>query len=734
MSSTIISAVTKGISGGFTGLGHTVDVWLFGIAGALLLFLVFGDHFLAMIHSLIQWLHIGSNTTAQIAKAVHIGQASQALIPYTPWTPGGYTLGMGGGSQGTALSIPWSPSWTIIVGGLWAVSLLLGILALYRGQRLGRPVMLWSPLLVGIVIFALPPALPGLLTAFWHIFTPHLTTALGSTIGLSAAQSATLITNPFWIWGAMWGISGAHGLAYSKVPLLISAPLTIAVAGHIAQAFTSMAKLAEGNISLLRETADWLYSVFDISVLLTVGMTVVLVLWTLLVLSAAIWLGISPAWIWIAALDPWSPELLGAVIGVALRAFAVQLGAWVWVAGVVVMDGGTNHGPFGLSVAFTGLTPWLTVLWTLLGIVLAWRYWMLPAWALLRHVQIDVAAWWTHTQEQMASVLGGTGHRVAQVGQQVREFSPQVGAYWIAGGETLEAAGEAWTDRARWRGMQAQWTEGEREGARRSGIGSGGASWQHPGAYAIGREGNSPASGTAASGAGARRSGTASGSAPSAASGGHAEAPSAPQHWMIPWQLRPNNRWEGQATSPDHAEQIRQALVKQWTDQGLTAAPPTLPKPSNQQLQAEARSQATKDMQAQPYFEAHPEAASDWIASRTDQLVQWKISQLQRTQLPTWRDTGALPDVTTEGNLIHITAQPGTRLAPAVLRTVQKPTQIDAPPLTRQRGGRTEVYRQGIWVAQSPQDTASPSPSRVHDPWADAPAPHLPEGGPSNES
>lgn len=726
--STIVNAVTKGISGGFAGLGHTVDVWLFGIAGALLLFLVFGDHFLGMIQALVQWLHIGSKTAGQIAGAAHVHTASHGLISYMPWTPGGYTIGAHGHlSQGTALHIPWSPSWTILVGGLWAVGLLLGILALYRGQRIGRPVMLWSPLAVGLAVFALPPALPMILTAFWHLFTPHLIIAIGSTIGLSASQSVSLITNPFWIWGAMWGISGTHGIAYGKMPMLISAPLTIAVAGHIAQAFTSMAKMAEGNISLLRETANWLYSIFDISVLLTVAMTVLLALWTLLLLSAALWLGISPLWIWIAALDPWSPELLGAVIGVALRAFAVQLGAWVWVAGVVVMDGGSNHGPFGLAPGFAGLTPWLTVAWTILGIELAWRYWVLPAWLLIRHVQVDVAAWWTQTQERMASVMGKTGRRIVQTGQQWG-----LGESWSAVGEALQTTSQQWSDQARWRGLQAQWTEGEMQGARRSQIGSGDASWQHPGGYTTIPEGAGGISsgGATTNSAGGKSPSTSPDKSHSYSASGSVGTVKAPQQWTIPWQLGEDNQWSGQATSPEHAEQIRQVLTKQWADQGLTEAPPSVPSASDPKLKAEARAQATKDMQRMPYFEAHPEKAPSWINDRTKDLVDWKISQLHQTTLPTWRQSGAMPDITTQGRTIRVAPQPGTRMAPVVIQTMQNPAPLDAPPQTRQRFGRTEVYRQGIWVAQT--DVVSPTrhPSPPHDPWAGAPAPAMPEDSP----
>ena len=39
--------------------------------------------------------------------------------------------------------------------------------------------------------------------------------------------------------------------------------------------------------------------------------------------------GIAPVWIWIIALNPWDPETMFAVLGVALRALVMQLGAWI---------------------------------------------------------------------------------------------------------------------------------------------------------------------------------------------------------------------------------------------------------------------------------------------------------------------------------------------------------------------------------------------------------------------
>ncbi|MDA8206383.1 MAG: hypothetical protein M0Z36_09955 [Thermaerobacter sp.] len=691
--SLITKAVSQGISGGFNGLGHTVDVWLFGIAGGMLLFLLFGAHLLAMLHALTTWLQLNPTAAHQAWSVVHsaptTGQAYYAL-----WAPGSYTLTQSmhasGATSGTALAIGWSPAWAVLVGGVWVIGLVLGVLALFRGKRLGQPIMIAAPLMTGIMVFATPYGLPALLTAIWHLVgTQGLMAALGRTIGLTATQSQQWIPNPFWDWGALFGVSGAHGLALNKFIAVIGTPAALGTIVGLGHFLSTVIGTTSGQMTVDGAVSSWIYTFFHVAMVVTIAQTVLLALWSLLLFSAALWLGLSPAWVWIVALDPWSFDLAALLGGLVFRAVLVQAGAWVWIAGVVLLDGGSQHGPFGLPIAFAGLTPWLSMAWTLIGIVLVWRLWIVPLWLLLRRVHVDVVTWWTQTQRQWGEALGQTGVQWQVAGQRLEALGDQIptglsgdlgqylrerGQAAQAAGAALQTVGETAAVEAAWRGMQAQWTEGEQAAANRSQFGMGDAAWAHPAGWAM------------------------------AEAGGDA-APTPADAWPLHWQHDADaNHWQARAASPDHARKLTADLAPRVNQEG------------EKYVYALAMQRLLEDGTFQENLKEHV-SERDWADERRNAAkkigdawlkelaqniepspVQLPNKQLQASPAVTMRPNDLahqLPRITSEGNILRISGPP-----PIVQRVVGA-TPSALLPRERQRYGQTEVYKQGLWVAQS---------------------------------
>lgn len=398
----ITSAISKGIQGGFTGLNHEVDVWLFLIPATLWLVAQFGMQWGVMLQDLGAWVQATPTQLHQVQTIVRA--APHATLAYSLWTPGAV-------GSAVPLTMGWSPAWAVLVGMIWTLGVLGGIARMMAGHRGISATTLGVPLITGAVLFVTPRALPWFLTQTWHVLSVRsLIPAIGQMIGLTPAQSAQWLTNPFWLWGALWGLSGSHGLAYvSKMPYLLGTPLTVAIAADLAKTLVSLMSVAGGNLSVPGAVGSWLYAVFHVGVALTVALTVVQTLWTLILLLGALWLGLSPLWIWVIAFDPWTLETTRRMAGLTIRVVLLQVAAWVWTALIVVLDGGDAHGPLGLPKVLTGLTPWVAGLVTAVIVVVAWRWVLIPLKLWVREGEIAVVGAWSQWQQQIGAVSEWVG-------------------------------------------------------------------------------------------------------------------------------------------------------------------------------------------------------------------------------------------------------------------------------------------------------------------------------------
>lgn len=398
----ITSAISKGIQGGFTGLNHEVDVWLFLIPATLWLVAQFGMQWGVMLQDLGVWVQATPTQLHQVQTIVRA--APHATLAYSLWTPGAV-------GSAVPLTMGWSPAWAVLVGMIWTMGVLGGIARIMAGHRGITGATLATPLITGIVLFVTPRLLPWFLTQTWHVLSVRsLVPAIGHLAGLTPTQSAQWLTNPFWLWGALWGLSGSHGLAYvDKMPYLLGTPLTVAVAADLAKTLVSLMSVAGGNLSVPGAVGSWLYAVFHVGVALTVALTVVQTLWTLILLLGALWLGLSPLWIWVIAFDPWTLETTRRMAGLTIRIVLLQVAAWVWTTVIVVFDGGDAHGPLGLSKALTGLTPWVAGIVTAVAVVAAWRWVLVPLKLWVREGEIAVLGAWSQWQQQIGAVSEWVG-------------------------------------------------------------------------------------------------------------------------------------------------------------------------------------------------------------------------------------------------------------------------------------------------------------------------------------
>ncbi|POB09681.1 hypothetical protein [Sulfobacillus sp. hq2] len=682
LTSAVSNGAEKGITSGFNNIGHTVNVWVWSLPFVLLLFLLFGNHFGKMLTDLVQYLTGHSAGLPALLRVVH----PKGTPGWSdPWTP-----------THTLLTMHEPPVWTVLVAAIWALGILLGVFVAFRGGQRPRSVMLWAPLATGIFVFATPSVLPPLLRTLWGAWGPRVSTAIASSIG--AAPSA--LQNPFWIWGAIWGLSGPSHVSLTKIGDLIAAPGVLGVASGVAHAlttaFTGGEGMISGQLSIYRDVANFVYQFFNVGILLMVAVTVAVALWTLLLVGAGVWLGIAPVWAWIAVLDPWSPEAMWAVLGVAARAFALQLGAWIWVGGIAAIDGGP-HGPLGLSPGFVGLAPWLSLGWTVVWIVVGWRGFAMPAWLLLRHVQIDLANWWTAMRQNVAVLAGQAGDRAVQLGERAQTTGQrleQLGVILpgVAGdvvqrwGTTMAEWGESTTtagahvsdaaveykDRAAWRGAQAGWRDTEITSADTTRMGgSTDSPFAHPAGWAVQ---------------------TTPMAVPDAAA-------------TVRWQETADGAgWQGTARSPSHAAEVATELHKTWAQAGLADDPMTwramhegdARTQAAQQAQAEVTSQVQPD--GTPLSQAHPQEIKKWVDTRAKTLAATILTTEYSDDR--WAEHGAMPLIHTNGAQVSVQARSGAMLPPTVATTLAHPTTHHAP-LTRQRYGRTEELRQGVWVAQS---------------------------------
>jgi hypothetical protein len=140
----------------------------------------------------------------------------------------------------------------------------------------------------------------------------------------------------------VFGVSSPHGLDIPKVWGTLGSYFTI----HLAfVGIKALMSAAQGGSPITR-VGGILYSALHIGVVVSTIIQSVLVVWTACLMLAGLWLIITLLWIWLAALNPWDPEVLWALAGVAMRALVLQLSAWIWVAAVAAIGGGAQ-GPRG---------------------------------------------------------------------------------------------------------------------------------------------------------------------------------------------------------------------------------------------------------------------------------------------------------------------------------------------------------------------------------------------------
>lgn len=671
------SAVQSGISNGFNGLGHTVNLWLFAMPTVYLLVLVFGPNLSLLLSAATQWV-------------AHQAPTPQ---PSTLWAPTAGLLGPHG--------LNWTAFWVLWTVLLWVWGVLMGAWRLMAGRGLAArsqalPAFL-RPFGVGVAVWLLPLAiglvegrfLPGWAQAIQH--------AIAATIALPAGQTAWL-TNPVWIWGAAWGISGPHGIDLAKIPGALAVPAIAGVVSGAAQAVT-------GHVSTWRAIANSLYGTVDFGIVIMVVQQSLLAVWTTLQLLVALWLSTSPLWVWIACLDPWDGDGLMALLGLTLRAALLQAGAWVWVAGLAVIGGGPN-GPLGMAVPATLLAPILAMVWTALGCLVIWRGFAVPLWAVGRGLQRAVVQWWGDTRVTLlapASAAGAwgqdTGQRWQAWGDRLQTWGVRLpgdlGAAVAAAGGRFAASGavlEATGIRARQWGLHRQMAAAAAARAADPTVGEQ-ARWSQSEAWVPAGQRDqafwNPVGWARGHGAGAQSA-----------------VPPAQ------WTAFPDGHWEGIAVDAAGARQMAQTAQQALRRAGLASSyAEWLQQTAARQAEAEAADLTTE--QGVPVAN-HPrwkDAVAAWKRQRTAQLVEWMAHRPEWSP-ETWARQWALPVITQDGARVTVQAPPGAQWslqATAVMRQLAPADQ----PLTRRRGGMTETYRNGVWViVPSPEPTTVPLPSR----------------------
>ncbi|MCL6564365.1 MAG: hypothetical protein K6U87_15320 [Firmicutes bacterium] len=591
---------------------------------------------------------------------------------------------------------------------LWAWGLLWGVWQRWRGQGsptvAGWPAFVW-PLATGMAVWVLPIALPRLSAWVWRAWGAAWAGAIAQSAGLGASGLHWL-GNPVWIWGAVWGLSGPHGLDLAKLGATTVVPAGVAVAGDIA---SRLVQGVTGQVSLARDVSNYVYGLVHVGLWLMLLGQALLAVWTTVLLLAGLWLGLSPCWAWVAVLDPWSPDALWAVLGLTARAALVTAGAWVWTAGVASLGGGAG-GPLGLPAAAAALTPWLTLGWTALATVAGWRAFVAPAWIFLRSLQQRLAHWWLGTVAAVARPVEAAGAELAAAGMRWDAARAHLARHGItlpgAVGEAMArggagllgwAAAQRGAAEALARGVA--WTAGEQAAIERgaAGLPEGlrDRPWAHPAGWAARQTAEAPAAGEA-----------------------------------VRWVRRRPDGWEAVVASAAHAERLAQSLQQAWAQAGLAPSLAAWQWRLRQRVHAWAEAQADRelgqwtDKWGQPIAKQkrYESVARAWREGRIAALRDWAWDQIDHSEAA-WLAQGAMPEVVVAGQRVAVRPRGAELPAGAVAALAQAATVAAEP--RRVRWGIPEVFRQGVWVVDEPAAPGAPPPDRL--PLPGAPPPRFPD-------
>ncbi|CAB1129423.1 membrane protein of unknown function [Candidatus Hydrogenisulfobacillus filiaventi] len=780
LSGHIGSAVTTGVESGYQNLGHTVDLWLFALPTGLILAELYGVRIGQMVWDLLEWIGHPANpsliSALQAGPGVLLGHAqavvgTAATAPQPPqWDPWAPMTGVLGGG------LTWShaPLLLVVVAGWWILGILRAAHRAVAGKPAGQgfwvvPPALW-PLVVGALALATPEALAiwqsAMLPRIGHAVitalrtTPSLLPSLANAGAiLPRANGVPAAVNPFWIWGAVFGVSGPSGLDAGKA-VLAELPAGLLAIGQTAVWLVH--SIQGGQFSVYRLLSNLLYGFLHPVALITIPLQVVLAIWTTLLTLLSLWLGLSPFWVWIVLLEADNPELTMAVGGVLLRGLALELGAWLWTIGELILGAGPS-GPFGLPVWMASVTPLLSLTWTVGAVSVAWHWWWRPWWAVwLRTVamaQQRVGVWFHGGAEAMAGVssaLINQGQRIADrgsawaamgeewstseqplvrwAGSTLRgagDIASRVGAELTGRGETVGRAAGLVETAGSMLGMDAAAVEAMAQGWRESGNITAKALQAHgvPDER-LGHPALNPARWAAEHLPGTRADNT-SGNGP----GGI----------PVAWQAMPDGGVRAHLATPEQANLVQQDLLSRaakmewivpedpssWSEAEQMArrrAESELKRLDEQRrrMEEEARARARLDLRDQSFEEpsyrdaAVQERASALLAEQRRQALEknpddplWNLPQGDERREAWVRQradailrTSVSPRVETVGADVIIRPHPASGSLPANagdwLRKTRAPDR-----LIRTRNGVREEWRNGVWV-RVPNPTKTP--------------------------
>lgn len=775
----VAKGATAGVTAGYGQLGHIVNLWLWMIPASGTGMLVYGFHFGAWARDFVSWLLPGSAAAIQSAAAscpasgltptgqfcalLQLVHAHAEAAHPDPWAPVVWPLRKGLG---------WPPVWEAAVVGLWTLGILDMLRRAWSGRAQPGEREQWSwlptvmrPLAIGVGMLATPPLLqlaasliwPKIGLAFAHALARELQDMAGGHAIAGAVETGpggTIWVNPIWVWGAVFGLSGPTGISGGKLLVAVGAAGVLGGLHLLLSTLRSLTQASPWTILL-----HLLHHFLNLGLLFTLALQTALFLWTLLVVAAGLWLGLSPFWVWLALLRPEDPDLLLALWSVTLRAAGIQALTWIWVL-LLAFVGAAPASAYG-GLAAAGLGPILTLLLTAAVVGIGWIGWWQPTRAVVWEAWQAGHVWWATAWRPAAPagaaltrIGGAVGDRAApmaeRLGRQAQDLRDRAALAEAGGGEGAAVAQDLFLAASRLQaradaaaGIQAQAalaaSLGERlqrwgqapAGAPPSGLQDAADAHarllseehrQHPfwdpagWALKAAGAGGKP-------GPGGSRPQPKSGR-PADASGPEGQAPAAESD-AGQWAALADGGIRLQAATEDQALALQQGLEAAWDRMGLTPDPQALwarlaakgpggqASPLDQALDQAVRQewigQADRwvDAQGRRLPESAPEV-QQWQSARKAALRQaWE------TALPeVWRREAARPLAQVQGTGVRLLPAAGADLPAAAVdaaRGAQPPDRI-----RRLRDGVWEEWRSDAneWVAL-PHVPPTGEPARV---------------------
>ncbi|AEJ40829.1 hypothetical protein TPY_2669 [Sulfobacillus acidophilus TPY] len=724
----ILKNTAGGITQGFQNLGHAVNLWLFSLPMVALLFLLYSQNVVSLLGDLGAWSTDGKTT--QVVQQLHAlvtGTPPPALPANwgSPWTPAwtdaqGVTHGLAG------LVVTWQqvPLWFLVVIAIWAIGFTWGILIRRHDQasqtlsdESSGSATLWHrfPLLTPFSILVATLVLPwAIRVLFWHMIMNRVATSILHTLTHSLGVAPAMAVNPFWIWGALLGISGPHGIDLGKIPWAVALPIGGHVVGNILHGVMNDLQSSVLQSSVFRDVTNYLYGLTNAGIVVLGLSQVILLIWTAELVGASLLMSLTVLWLITWVLDVWSPDALLAGFSVLGRSALVVLSAWVWVLFIAVLGGGP-HGPLGLPPLTAGFTIILTTLVTAIFAAGGAIYWAIPTWLYLRRTHQVVTAQWMAWKARIAAGEMAVGALVTEGGNWAAHSAQRLhslGLRGIGGGEiatagtaaaqslqTLATDWTTWGQRLRAAGLerqaqtlsgagQAGWTASEQQAqtlARRLDPFKGPAG--HPGWDVGGWATQSPALASLAGNEGT-------------------------------WEALDAGRWQWSAWDPSTAQEAAQAMQQALTQAGWTEHYEDWVEYWRRQFRQQAEAVAAQKLKAQK-TPLSPAEYRRRLQEKTDQIVaQNEAGFLSLLTPDQWERYGKAPTLQAQGTRVIASGSPAGWQYWAPILTQWGVDQARE----RYRAGIRERWTNGVWVAVPDNGQAPPVVTATWNPinqWAD---------------